>query len=206
MRRLVAFGCSCTFGTGLDDCLPDPVTNKSCADPSNLAWPKLIADKLNLGCVNNGKSGISNKGIWHKLTDYDFKQGDIVLVMWTNIDRTSIIKENKLINIGAWGEDPVSKWYYRMMYNDNDHKIDTDLRIAHASSFLSNLGINHYHLSVDSIIYKKMSKDTNFLNIEPFRHFAMPYELAPDNNHPGKEVHIAYAEKIMNELHGYLQK
>jgi len=199
MSRLIAFGCSCTYGNGLEDCL---TTNTLNPFPSNLAWPKLLADKLSLECVNKGHSGFSNKRIWHKILNFDYKKDDVVLVLWTNKERFTVLdkKDQKTKDIGVWKEDPLSKWYYKMCYNDYDHLVDANLRISHSATFLDNLNIQNYHMFVQEIDKCFIPQTSNTLPIPVFSEFAEPYGLAPDNLHPSKEAHKKYTDLIYKAI------
>ena len=60
MDRLVAFGCSLTQGQDLPD-------NYKSQYPSKFSWPQILANKLNLQCINLGKGGASSKEILYKM-------------------------------------------------------------------------------------------------------------------------------------------
>ena len=60
-NRIIAFGCSLTYGEGLKDCLPDPINLKKAKYPSKYAWPNLLSKKTNIPIINNGQPGESNK-------------------------------------------------------------------------------------------------------------------------------------------------
>jgi hypothetical protein len=49
--RLIAFGCSNTYGEGLEDCWI-PEFRKHGPKPSKVAWPQILADKMGRECVN----------------------------------------------------------------------------------------------------------------------------------------------------------
>ena len=74
MSRLVAFGCSYTYGYGLSDCHIEP--NKPGPNPSKLAWPSLLANMLDLEVVNCSNIGASNIHILWRLINFDFKNDD----------------------------------------------------------------------------------------------------------------------------------
>ena len=59
MTKLVAFGCSFTYGTALPD-----VTDTKC---SNMAWPALVAEKMNIEHINLGVPGASNDLILYNI-------------------------------------------------------------------------------------------------------------------------------------------
>ena len=74
MQRLVTFGCSLTQGQFLDTDSPSDQSY------SKLAWPYLLANKLNLKCYNAGINGSSAKKIWHTIANFEFRDDDIVIV------------------------------------------------------------------------------------------------------------------------------
>ena len=102
MSRLVTFGCSNTFGDSLDDTPSDenghvPRVNKwnNPIKPSRYAWPAKLAERLSIPLVNAGWSGASNKRIWNNMINFSYQEGDIVIVLWTNLGRHSVFHEDK---------------------------------------------------------------------------------------------------------------
>ena len=67
MNRLIAFGCSNTFGQALEDCW-DYEKNDVGEYPSKLAWPSVLSKKLDLECHNHALPGASNKLIMNQIT------------------------------------------------------------------------------------------------------------------------------------------
>ena len=65
-------------------------------------WPELIANRLNLQCINKGRSGASNEYIFNKVLDaiQIEKNIKLVVVMWSGWDRFMYLGEN--INPIAW--------------------------------------------------------------------------------------------------------
>ena len=89
MKRLVTFGCSLTQGQDLEEGV----------EYSRLAWPFLLGQKLNLAVTNCGKNGSSVKRIWWDIMNFDFHSNDVVVILWTHINRWCIIK----------GDDPFDR-------------------------------------------------------------------------------------------------
>ena len=54
MARLITFGCSYTYGQSLPDCVNMPITDLISFTPSQLGWPKLVADKLGVELISQG--------------------------------------------------------------------------------------------------------------------------------------------------------
>lgn len=110
MNTLWAFGCSETLGLWLPDTIPDhwdELGNPN-VSPSNLAWPKIVANKLGYQCKNLGKSGNSNKGIVQDIIScIDLIQpDDIVCIQWTFIIRNNVYAlDGKNIIINSFSQD-----------------------------------------------------------------------------------------------------
>lgn len=88
MQRLITFGCSLTQGQALEKDI----------EYSELAWPFLLGQKLNLSVVNCGKNGSSVKRIWWDIMNFDFHSSDVVVILWTHINRWCIIKGDDSTN------------------------------------------------------------------------------------------------------------
>lgn len=78
-KKLVTAGCSFTFGQGL----PDPQTQ---------SWPALLANKLNLECINLGHCGSSNEFITNTVIKH-FLINDpsdcFLIIAYSGIERLS---------------------------------------------------------------------------------------------------------------------
>jgi hypothetical protein len=197
MNRLIAFGCSYTYGHGLEDCVKHDLSPGS--TPSQLAWPKLLADKLNLECLNEGIPGASNKQIWHKIMNYDFDPTDMIFILWSSNQRHCVINEDLTIeSIGHWSNSKISKAYFKYLHNDIDQSIDTNLRISHCNYYLNDKGIKHYN-----ILFKKQQienfNNTKILDVD-FRDLKHKMPRAVDKLHPGKKAHETFANNIYKEI------
>ena len=60
---------------------------------SNLAWPQLLADKLNLECVNLGRGGSSPKFVFQMIREFQFNNDDLVIIQWPGAGRHTIWAE-----------------------------------------------------------------------------------------------------------------
>ncbi|NBP59254.1 hypothetical protein EBU71_22405, partial [bacterium] len=86
MPRLVAFGCSYTFGEGLPDTYPIPELHKDRV-PSLQAWPAHLGKKLNLESINYGWGGSGNAEILLRLLKTKIYSDDIVVIQWSHFTR-----------------------------------------------------------------------------------------------------------------------
>lgn len=85
MRKiLLVSGCSNTEKDFVSDLHPE-------LDTSWPKWPELLAEKLDMDCVNLGKSGAGNEYIYRSLLDYitknDTSNVGLVIPAWTQCNR-----------------------------------------------------------------------------------------------------------------------
>jgi hypothetical protein len=153
MSRLIAFGCSLTYG----HCLPS----------RDLAWPNQLSRVLGLDCVNMSRVGSSNKQIWHDLINFDFQEDDVVFVLWSYPSRSCVLKNKKeSVSIGHWmiEESELSKTFYEQFYTKYDMETQSKLFVSHANLFLAGKKITIYNLCIDSKTYIKYIFYLSFLS------------------------------------------
>ena len=190
--RIISFGCSYTYGHGLSDCIGEDKISHG-PEYSKLAYPSILSKKLNCECVNLGKSGNSNKEIWHDILTFNFQKEDIAIITWTYFSRFCIIKNNSIKRINSWKED--SKSYYMNYSNRHDMMLDFYVRLNHVNSYLDRLPIKKYNYVIEDIDgdVPKWS-NTNILGL-----FKM-LDKAEDDCHPGIVSHNKFAENIYSEI------
>ncbi len=196
-NRLVAFGCSNTYGHGLSDCInkdrsPGPY-------PSKYAWPSVLSEKLSRECVNYGIPGASNKEIWEYITRVKLSPRDIVVVLWTYHERWATLNEELPHNgIYAMQKSKAARSFYKHLYSDYDMMIDLNLRIHHASMFLDSLGITNYHAVMHKDELKKAHWNTAPVYYSEFENYRFSMPKAKDRQHPGPNAHAKFAEDLYN--------
>lgn len=198
--RLIAFGCSLTYGAGLKDCFIPP--DRPGPRPSKHSWPFLIAQELNIECINQSRTGSSNKEIWHNIISFDFKDDDIIFIMWTYPDRTCILhpKKDKSEQIGIWNND--KKIFYKDFYSEYDTKTMSRLFVSHANCFLEKKNVKVFNLVVDrrfKYIFKMNDQVINHIPVYIWT-YENQFQLSQDNNHGNEECHREVARLIMNHL------
>jgi len=211
MKRLVTFGCSYTYGHGLQDCC----TTDGHAGPvhSNLAWPSIIAERLDIELSNQSKPGCSNLEIVNRIKNFKFQKDDICIVHWTFIERwckiLDLVTEIGYENIGPWdtGTNKTAKAFYGRIYNDATGIFLSKMYADFTGYYLKDLGIKY--ISFAPIIYHKIRntlelKYTTPQDYENLCHFH-DKKLYPsaddalDNAHPGPKTHTVFAEYILEE-------
>lgn len=208
--RLVAFGCSHTFGVGLSDVWNfknhTPIFTQG---PSKFAWPQLLADKLNIECVNLGESGASNKEIWWKILNYQPVETDIVIILWSWYDRHCIIKDQyqpnrrSIFEIGIWKNETTSKVFFKYLHHMYDMQIDFYLRCNHINQFIKNKVKLIKHSNLGKLIINSSFNEIDFLKADMYTIMNMlPKAKALDDSHPGIEAHKQFAIEVYNEIKG----
>lgn len=201
MSRLIAFGCSYTYGEGLDDCWTG---EEHGPNPSKLAWPSLIADKLNLEVYNHGKPGTSNKHIWYEILNYDFHRDDTVIILWTHFNRSCVIRDDGTTKRLLPGDTAIkpsrfTKNYYLEYWTATDALLDSFNRINYIDYYLKSKGIAVYHFTVE-IDYKIPSwSKANLISVPFFWH---RLDRALDGVHPGIKSHKKMVKTMLKHIAG----
>lgn len=192
MHEIVSFGCSFTWGYGLDD--TSPRTNLI---PSAKAWPSVLASDLGYSLDNTAIPGNSNKDIWWEIINYEFHPANYVFVLWTFIDRFSIINENKSTTTIS-PKSKNSKEYYKKFYNNYDALVDLNLRMHHVWMHLNSIKIPQHHMLIDNKNFVQESwnkiilQKTNFSSIMLGKNKVF--------GHPNEKEHSIFAKQIKKEL------
>lgn len=199
MSRLIAFGCSFTRGTALDDVWDFKNKCSIFPQPSKYAWPQLLADKLDIECVNLGKGGYSNKAIWHTITNFDFNPSDIIFIHWSFLDRYHYY-ENKETGyiIDHTHKDKRDKMFFKYLHSDYDMLNDMYMRINHVDSLLC--GKIRYQLQINPTVAPSWN-NTEILDVR-LNDYKIKHPRANDNSHPGMLAHKEFANSILQTL-GY---
>lgn len=197
MDRLITFGCSLTYGHGLPDCFIPP--KNPGPEPSKMGWASTIAKYMNRECVNQSSPGASNKKIWNTIINFDFKETDIVFILWSHEERYSIIKKDTIVDIGIWtGHDS----FYKDYYDENDAMLMSKLFVNHANMFVESKNIRVFNM-----VISPKRKDILTLGDMTMPHipvyvgkFCKWYPYALDRSHPGIECNEVFSKKILDYL------
>jgi hypothetical protein len=213
MARLIAYGCSFTYGDGLEDCWD--IKQKISGDtPSKFAWPQVLADKLGLECVNLGKPGSSIKYATNKVLETEFQKDDIVVFLWPYFSRTCFFQDDgteRKLNphtLNGWSrsihEKRYAREYYEKFFTETDALKDGYLFINLANYHLTSLGIKSYHYSAQHTeINDLVRPDTpQWSDVKLLPRTFKFIDKGLDNIHPGSESHKLFAEGILEDITG----
>lgn len=215
--RLITFGCSFTHGIGLDGGgFMDHEYYRSPQDAiqkiksaSNLAWPHLLADKLNLECVNLGRGGSSPKFVFQMIKEFQFQPSDTVVIQWPNSHR-KVVWANENDNLeggGPWQSEKYTPYnpqiylemsphyagmhtYYQTYNTDFDDLWELGLLIEGAHNHLKDICKAVYSVSEENEL-----RDNELLP----RFFPILKEVKPFFKEQPHDLNIPKSEILLNK-------
>lgn len=194
MNRLIAFGCSITYGAGLSDCIVDG--GYPGPEPSQYSWPSQLGQLINKKVVNNGTPGASNFQILHNILNFNFDPTDYVFVMWSYIDRDMVFTKDGIRPLGAWQRDDLMR-HWLALHDPIDRATRTWYYIHHSNLYLSSLGVKYYNYVVH--LEPLMSFKPGWFNEKIYDidvQSIKTLDLASDKMHPGPKSHKEIAVRI----------
>lgn len=147
---LHAYGDSWTEGEGCDLEIESTLKNQELIIYRNQnSWVKLLADKLNLQWINNGKSGNPNSVIFNSIiddvTNDRIKKADLVIVLWSSSlrDYAAFLPRQQWV---SWSVKHLVNLPEKFInsYKSHNETYDSFLR-EYKSFFLDNLFNQNYY-------------------------------------------------------------
>lgn len=224
-NRIISFGCSLTYGDGLEDSIP---YNNS---PSSFTYSSLLASRLKKGYTTYAKSGYGNDSIEREIFNYiknDKKDKDFVVIGWSGIDRKeyfnsltgnyislspnsveSFLKSSLSLDYNKKTLDSFSEIIQSYMTIINYESDSISLRNFHqtyfyVSSVLKRFSIPYLMVSaMDHRIFEiqEITQDKNFYSCDALMQYA--YRVSETENrilpcgHPDKKTHKEWTDKII---------
>ena len=211
--KIISFGDSFTFGSGLDD-------SKDQLNVSKYAYPQQLANMLDVECLNYALPGGSNKEIVFKILSSEITKDDIVTIMWTHHHRNVILRKD-LSTLGDALGDKIGAWlinnasvnqiehkdtytlkriataYYKYVHDDYDSINVSWLYIDYANRFLQEKAKQVIHCIIPDV-YEFNTKIPNWSSIINFHRFHQYWEENPRTlcNHAGPEAHKKFAKHL----------
>lgn len=199
MSRLIAFGCSYTYGHGLEDCHVPP--NSAGREPSKYAWPSLLGKMMDLDVVNCSNPGASNAHILWKLLNFDFTEQDICVVMWSHFGRYPFGNLKYDHNIVEWtGYWNILEKYVTSLDQENLN-VRNYILLHHAYLYLQSKNIKHAFMIGTSDVLSYEETNITIPSLISKKHITtLLADIALDNAHPGPKTHANIAEEYYNKL------
>lgn len=194
MNRLITFGCSLTYGAGLEDCMLDDGTPGP--TPSKLSWPSCLGNSLNVEVINKSEPGASNFQILHNILNFDFEPKDRVVIMWSYVDRDMLYTDSGIRPLGAWQRDQLMT-HWLALHNFTDRATKTWYCIHHGSLHLksNNLKYHNYIVNLKPLLKFKpkwFNEQVHDIDVQKIK----TIDLAHDKMHPGPNAHKELANRI----------
>lgn len=202
-KNLITFGCSLTYGHGLKDCFEFD-GNGPGPDPSRLAWPQLLADSLELNCINLSQPGSGNTEILHKIIDYKFNKEDLVVVFWSFSNRDIVFADNgEMIRISHFESYPYFKEWSKV-HGQYDLDTKTWLCMHHAYYFFKSKNVKFYFVKLNKDFKSpKWADHINVLDVDPNQLMITTWQngdYALDCSHPGESFHVTLANILQKKI------
>lgn len=200
-QRLVVLGCSFTFGHGLPDCTRGEGLR---VKPSQLGWPAILGKMLDMEVVNLGFPGASNLEILYYLLNFDFKENDIVVIMWSLPFRdlyfkTRMFESKPFRQLKVWLNHPRWKKVWNPDSGEEDYAVRSWIYMHHASLFLKSKNLIHLHYPAaphELVDHKPSYINIPELSLDGF----IVVDKAEDQLHPGLESNKLTADNIYKIL------
>ena len=199
MKRLVTFGCSHTYGDGLEDCIAYGEDNY--ITPSKLGWPATLAKLLDLPLLNISDPGASIKEVAYRIANTTLYKDDLIVVLWPSADRyCRIVEDVRFEKILPHCDSPLEKNYYKYLYNEVDSLITDSLFIKSAwYKFKCTKArvIEHFTYDFDRVAFKSHGIVNNRISYYTYPDYG--FELTKCK-HIGKEGQQAFAHDLYQEI------
>jgi hypothetical protein len=197
-HRLIAFGCSFTYGAGLPDCFHH--AERYGKHPSNYSWVQVLADRLDLTAHNMGVPGASNLEILCNILKFKFKKDDTVVIMWSLPNRDLYFKKYPVkqeFQLGPWNTSMLAKRWISLL-DERDQTIKSWINMHHADAVLTQAGVKYLH--IPSHPKNLIANKPEFININNIDLGGLIDIDKGLDRHPGIESNKLTAEKIYNIL------
>jgi len=168
---LHAYGDSWTEGEGCNLEIESTLKNQELIIYRNQnSWVKLLADKLNLQWINNGKSGNPNSVIFNSIiddvTNDRIKKDDLVIIMWSSSlrDYAAFLPKQQWV---SWSIKHLVSLPEKFInsYKSHNEVYDSFLR-EYKSYFLDNLFNQNYYNIVNQNYIIFLQKLFEYYNIK----------------------------------------
>lgn len=214
MSRIVAVGCSFTFGQYLDH--DHDISHPDYFTPSLNAWPQLVADHFGWSCKNLAFPGASPRYVSLRILEHEWEPRDVCVILWPSKHRHHIIGNleqvdqdlgrtdldcSKIIR-GAEFYVPQQprfrRWWKRGYSNTADRCCDSWSAKHLARLVLAEHGVPVVEYDVDQ---EEDHPDFATAWIPRFPNWKQCYiDRARDGEHPGKHSQHLIAEEYIRRL------
>lgn len=193
MNRLVIFGDSNSYGTGLDD-------------PSTESYGYHLSNLTNREYINKAIPGSSCNRILFEILNFQFKPNDVAIVGWTYFCRETLYYNDGPCNMGAWINDKNTRnrAWLEEIYDVNNLSVKSYLDIHHATCYLNQINVPNIQWCPE--------EDSECLQVKKefawARNIQMSFDIIRETphvdlticTHPGPKSHKLVAEYIFEHF------
>ena len=218
MSRLVTFGCSHTYGEGQIDCLnyiSDDGSYSMAKTPSQYAWPSVLGRELNIEeVINLGRPGGSNRYITNSILDTTIQKDDIVVILWTEFNRTTIYQAPErnwmtAENVHPNRKDKMSKMYYKHIHHLYNSFLES-VEYMNLANYKLKKHRNVFNFKADFNSKESSNKYApdfayefpKWNKVDLINQSLHYIDLAADGDHPGIESHKLIAKDMLKSVRG----
>ena len=217
MSRLVVFGCSHTYGEGQIDCLNYTTDDgeRMAENPSQYAWPAVLARELNIEeVINLGRPGASNRYIANKILDTPIQKDDIIVILWTEFNRTTVYPSSENAwavakNIHPNQKDKMSKMYYKFIHHPYNSFLES-VEYMNLANYKLKKHRNVFNFKADFNSKESGNKGApdfayefpKWNKVDLINQSLHYIDFATDGDHPGIESHKLIARDMLKSVRG----
>ena len=195
MSKGYVFGCSHTYGHGLEDCY-DKDTGWPSTVPSKLAWPHLLQVMgLYKEYTNFSQVGDSSDDVLKKLLESDVTKNDICIILWPTYTRRSVYVDNDLKTFRVQDKE-ATHFYKNTHINELKYNFYKNILLANLYTDVYNIFVDLEDLDMQPLLCPILSNFSHkFSNIN-FQDILNNHPKALDGVHAGINAHIHLANQI----------
>ena len=209
--KLKSFGCSFIFGNELSD-----ITVKS-KNHSQLTWPALIAQRLNMEYACYARPGSGNLQILNNILDQVAQHNnDIYVINWTFINRWDYMYagNNQWHAVLPWDTHARAEFYYRHFQAEYTDKLNNLIWINTAIQALRSVNAKFCMTHMDELLLdsrwntspgiaqlqQQVALHLNLFDGENFVDWSRRngHAISEEFHHPLEQAHSAAADYLQN--------
>ena len=209
--KLKSFGCSFIFGSELSD-----ITNRT-KKYSQLTWPAIIAQRLELDYACYAKPGSGNLQILNNLLDQVAQHNnDVYIINWTFTNRWDYMYagNNQWHSILPWDTHDRSEFYYRYFQAEYTDKLNNLIWINCAVQALQSVSAKFCMTYMDELLLdsrwntgpgiaqlqQRVATHLNLFDGATFVEWSQQngYAISSQYHHPLEQAHAAAADYLLN--------
>ena len=180
---------------------------------SKYAWPETLGKLLSIPVFNLGIPGSSNKEIAYKISQFNFEEGDFVLIGWTFNERSCIINTILLpfivnpanldicdFQLSIHYNDPVNKQWKKHHTSNKNLQFESLMYVYGTQAYLTAYNIPFLQTFISNGLYNLDTDTTVLKNVYPRKLDYSYGQPGADGSHPSRQTYNIWAKQVYNWL------